>query len=182
MEDWRWIMRIKIYIWRIFSAREFIPGFSGVCVARPLVFCVCFVDRCFVLFLLVIVLSVLRFTASDYSFGICKHFFIYIFLRATLKKNIGLMNFDSLLSLIVLYFWGFLKAVQTWLDCVFYYWIYLKPLVLNCEIMHVQAPHILQIQTRSMLSVSLEALCFSANTKPRIMILYSLILLFCSII
>ena len=37
-----------------------LPFFSGVRVTRPLVLCVCFVDRCsFVLFLLAIVLSVL---------------------------------------------------------------------------------------------------------------------------
>jgi len=41
-----------------------------------LYWCVCFVDRClsFVLFLLVIVLSVLRITDSDYPFGIFKLF------------------------------------------------------------------------------------------------------------
>ena len=52
------------------------PVFSGVCVIRSLVLCVCFVDRClsFVLFLLTIVLSVLRFTDSDYPFGIFKLF------------------------------------------------------------------------------------------------------------
>jgi hypothetical protein len=49
------------------------PIFSGVRVTRPLVLCVCFVDRSlsFVLFLLTIVLSVLlRCTDSDYTFGI----------------------------------------------------------------------------------------------------------------
>jgi len=51
------------------------PDFSGVRVTQFLVLCVCFVDRCFsfVLFLLTIVLSVLlRFTDSDYPFGIFK--------------------------------------------------------------------------------------------------------------
>ena len=50
------------------------PVFSGVRVTRSLALCVCFADRCpFVLFLLVIVLSVLlRFTDSDYPFGIFK--------------------------------------------------------------------------------------------------------------
>jgi hypothetical protein len=45
--------------------------FSGVCVTRSFVLCVCFVDRClsFCPFLLAIVLSVLRFT-----FGIFKLF------------------------------------------------------------------------------------------------------------
>ena len=46
------------------------PVYSGVRVTRSLVLCVCFVDRC--LSYLVIVLSVLRFMASDYPFGIFK--------------------------------------------------------------------------------------------------------------
>ena len=47
------------------------PVFSGVHNARSLVFCVMFCRSSFVLYLLAIVLSVLlRFTASDYSFGI----------------------------------------------------------------------------------------------------------------
>jgi hypothetical protein len=53
------------------------PIFSGVRVSGSLVLYVCFVDRClsFVLFLLAIVLSVhLRFTDSDYLFGIFKLF------------------------------------------------------------------------------------------------------------
>jgi hypothetical protein len=55
-----------------------LPVFSGVRVARSLVLCVCAIDRClfFVLFHLAIVLSILlRFTDSDYSFGIFKLFF-----------------------------------------------------------------------------------------------------------
>ena len=49
---------------------------SGVRVSRSLVLCVCFVDRClsFVLFLFAIVLSVLRYTDSDYPSGIFKLF------------------------------------------------------------------------------------------------------------
>jgi hypothetical protein len=44
-----------------------------VCVARSLVLCVGFVDRCFFPFvLLAIVLSVLRYADSDYPFGIFK--------------------------------------------------------------------------------------------------------------
>jgi hypothetical protein len=51
------------------------PVFSGVRVTRSFVLCVCFVDSCpFVLFLLIIVLSVLRITDSDYPFGIFKLF------------------------------------------------------------------------------------------------------------
>jgi hypothetical protein len=49
------------------------PGFSGVPVTRSAGLYVCFVDRClsFVLFLLAIMLSVLlRYTDSDYPFGI----------------------------------------------------------------------------------------------------------------
>jgi hypothetical protein len=51
------------------------PVFRGVRVTRSLVLCICFVDRYlpFVLFLLAIVLSVLlRYTDSDYPFGIFK--------------------------------------------------------------------------------------------------------------
>ena len=63
------------------------PVFSGVCVDRSLVFCVVFCRSLFVFlsfFLLVIGLSVLRFTAFDYSFGnfklfICKFFLVILF-------------------------------------------------------------------------------------------------------
>ena len=49
--------------------------FSGVRVTRSLVLCVCFVDRCLSFFLLAIMLSVLlRYTDSDYHFGIYKLF------------------------------------------------------------------------------------------------------------
>ena len=47
-------------------------------VARSLVFCVMFCRSLFVLFLLAIVLSVIRFTASDYRFGIFKLFLLEI--------------------------------------------------------------------------------------------------------
>jgi hypothetical protein len=47
-------------------------GFSGVCVARSLGFCVIFCRSLFVHFHLVIVLSVLQFTASDYPLGSSK--------------------------------------------------------------------------------------------------------------
>ena len=51
--------------------------FSGIRVARSSVFYVVFCRSLFVLFLLVIVLSVLsRFTDSEYTFGIFKLFFI----------------------------------------------------------------------------------------------------------
>jgi hypothetical protein len=54
-----------------------LPDFSGVRVTRSLVLSVCFVERClsFYNLLLAIVLSVLlRFTDSDYLFGIFKLF------------------------------------------------------------------------------------------------------------
>ena len=50
--------------------------FSGVCVTRSEVYCVMFCKSLYVLFLLAIVLSVLRFTDSDYPFGIFKLFLI----------------------------------------------------------------------------------------------------------
>jgi hypothetical protein len=51
------------------------PVFGGVRVARSLVVCVCFVDRCLSFF--AIVLSVpLRLTDSDYPIGIFKPFFV----------------------------------------------------------------------------------------------------------
>ena len=52
------------------------PVFRGVRVTRSLAVCVCFVDRClsFCTFSLAIVLSVLRYTDSDYPFGIFKLF------------------------------------------------------------------------------------------------------------
>ena len=55
-----------------------LPGFSGVRNDRALVFHVVFCTSLFIFLLLVIVFSVLRFTASDYPFGIFKHFFIII--------------------------------------------------------------------------------------------------------
>jgi len=52
------------------------PVFSGVRVARSLVFCVVFCTSLFFLFLFSIVLAVfLQFTASDYPFDIFKFFF-----------------------------------------------------------------------------------------------------------
>jgi hypothetical protein len=67
------------------GAPEFTPVFSGVRVTRSLVLYVCFVDRClsfkFLLFLLAIVLSVLlRYTDSDYPFGIFKLYLISHFI------------------------------------------------------------------------------------------------------
>jgi hypothetical protein len=53
------------------------PNFRGVKVTRSLIFYVAFSKSLFVLFLLVIVLSVLQSTASDYAFGILKLFCYY---------------------------------------------------------------------------------------------------------
>ena len=64
------------------GAPELPPVFSGVCVTRSFALYVCFVDRycSFVLFRLVIVLSVLlRYTDSDYPFGIFKLFLCPMF-------------------------------------------------------------------------------------------------------
>ena len=57
------------------GAPEFTPVFSGVAAIRSFVLCVCFVDSCF-LFPLTIMLSVLRYTDSDYPFGIFKLFLV----------------------------------------------------------------------------------------------------------
>jgi hypothetical protein len=60
---------------------------SGVHITRYLVLCVCFADHCLArfLFLFAIVLSVLRFTASDYPFGIFKLFFVLVVNIAGMK-------------------------------------------------------------------------------------------------
>jgi hypothetical protein len=55
-----------------------VPVFSGVCVTRSLVLCVCFVDHCLSFF--AIVLSVLRFTDSYYPFRLW-------YLETLLKKS-----------------------------------------------------------------------------------------------
>ena len=61
----------------IFEHLSLPPVFSGVRVTRSLVLYICFVDVVcpLALFLLSIVLSVLRYTDSDYPFGICNLFF-----------------------------------------------------------------------------------------------------------
>ena len=55
-----------------FGAFEFTSVFCGVSMAQTLVFCVELYRSLFVLFLLVIALSVLRFTTSNYPFDIFK--------------------------------------------------------------------------------------------------------------
>jgi len=80
------------------------PVFSEVRVTRSLVLYVCFVDRCLsfcTFFLLTIVLSVLlRYTDSDYPFGIFKLFFqigifgVYVCFNTLLVKICRLTNLD----------------------------------------------------------------------------------------
>jgi len=71
------------------GAPEFTPVFSGVRVTRSLVLYVCFVDRylSFVLFLLAIVLSVLRYTDSDCPCGIFKLFLSYLIYAISLLSS-----------------------------------------------------------------------------------------------
>jgi hypothetical protein len=54
----------------LFTLTEFTPVFSGVRVIRSLLLCVCFVDHSLAIVLLVL----LRITASGYPFGIFKLF------------------------------------------------------------------------------------------------------------
>ena len=93
----RLIRRVPLVEQKLLTLPEFTPSFSGVRVIRSLVLCVCFVDRCLsfspfsfghfvacssiygfwlpLWYLHDIVLSViLRFTDSDYLFGIFKLF------------------------------------------------------------------------------------------------------------
>ena len=59
---------------------EFTPGFSGVHIARSLVFCVMFCRWLFVLVLVllaIVLLVIFWFTASDYPFGIIKLFLLF---------------------------------------------------------------------------------------------------------
>jgi hypothetical protein len=79
------------------------PVFSGVRVTRSLVLYVCFVDSClsFCPFSLVIVLSVLRYTDSDYPFGIFKLFFCLSFCFISIR----FFNcFDSMVFISSFYF------------------------------------------------------------------------------
>ena len=48
--------------------------FSEVCFTLSLVLCVCFVDRCPVVLLSFVLSVILRYTDSDYAFGIFKLF------------------------------------------------------------------------------------------------------------
>ena len=72
----RWVPLVEQELSILLEHLSSPPVFSGACVTRSLVLCVCFVCP-FVIFLLAIVLSVLlRYTDSDYPFGIFKLFFI----------------------------------------------------------------------------------------------------------
>jgi hypothetical protein len=79
------IRRVSLVEQELLTRREHLislPILGGVRVTRSLVLYICFVDRClpFVLFLLAIVLSVLlRYTDSDYPFGIFKLFLVVVF-------------------------------------------------------------------------------------------------------
>jgi hypothetical protein len=69
----RRVPRVEQELLTLVGTPAFIPDFSGIRVARCLVFCVMFCRSLFVLlplYLLAIVLSVLRIMASDYPFGI----------------------------------------------------------------------------------------------------------------
>jgi hypothetical protein len=73
--------RVSLVAQELFTYPEHLslpPVFSWVHVTPSLVLCVCFVDLCLsfcTFFLLAIVLSVLRYTDSDYPYGIFKLFF-----------------------------------------------------------------------------------------------------------
>ena len=69
---------------------------SGVRVARSLVLCVMFLDRYLYFFFSAIVLSILRFTDSDYPFGIFKLFRIRISVW-NMKKHFNIVYFLFLL-------------------------------------------------------------------------------------
>ena len=75
----RWTRRVPLVEMELLTLPEHLgslPVFSGVRVTRSLVVYVCFVDHCpFALFLFAIALSVLlRYTDSDYPFGILRLF------------------------------------------------------------------------------------------------------------
>ena len=82
------------------------PGFSGVCVTRSLVLCVCFVDRClsFCNFLLAIVLSVLRYTDSDYPFGIFK---LVLLLKNVIRLPVVSLVFYPTTAYRVIFLWWY---------------------------------------------------------------------------
>ena len=72
-----WNTRVPLVVYEMSTIPEHLsspPVFSGARVAQYLDFCVVSCMSMFVFFLLVIVLSVLWFTVSDYPFGIIKHF------------------------------------------------------------------------------------------------------------
>ena len=68
-----------------------LPVLSGVRVALSLVFCVVFCTELFV-FLAIVLSVLLRFTASDYSFGIFKLFFLSSAIFCSSNTNFGRKN------------------------------------------------------------------------------------------
>ena len=88
------------------------PVFSGVCFTRSLVLCVMFCRSLFVLFLLAIMLSVhLRFTDSDYHFGIFK-LFLPIFRVLTLNFMHNIFYLRDIEAVICIIF--FPKKERRW--------------------------------------------------------------------
>ena len=78
------ILMISLFILCKYSSKSIFiiltaSYFSGVRITRYLVFSVMFCISLFILFLFTIVLSVLRFTDSDYPFGIFKLFWLYAY-------------------------------------------------------------------------------------------------------
>jgi hypothetical protein len=68
------------------------PVFSWVHVARPLVFCVVFILRLFVLFLQAIAMYVVRFTAFHYPFGITSFLILFGFPISWIYVILGLVS------------------------------------------------------------------------------------------
>jgi hypothetical protein len=95
------ILRVPLVEQELLTLMEHMSSplvYSGVRVARSLVFCVMFCRSLFIHFLLAIVLSaLLRFTTSDYPFGIFKLFLFYEHdVRTKLEISGFIMKFDLL--------------------------------------------------------------------------------------
>jgi hypothetical protein len=85
---------------------RYIGVYSGIRATRSLVLCVCFIDRClsFCIFLLAIVLSApLRYTDSDYTYGILKLFLlfpvIWIFTNNVSRRSCSIINPEKTIDL-----------------------------------------------------------------------------------
>jgi hypothetical protein len=98
--------RVSLVEQELLTLREHLsspPVFSGVRVTRSLVLYVCFVDRClsFCTFFWAIVLSVLlRYTDSDYPFGIFK---LFLTLHEQYFLHIDCLLFNVTYSVFQLY-------------------------------------------------------------------------------